>query len=336
MQANFTMGAKMRFGLKQVARFAVPLGAVFVTTTAIAGVTVSSPANGATVATPVRVVASASSTKPITAMRIYVDHVSVYVVQTNRIDTLVTLTPGKHSLVVQAWDSGGLVMKNVLDLNATQPVNKKVYSNIDQMTGWAHCDVCAGRGGQGPTTTYWQAQFQTSPSLDGASSEFFLGGSTPYAAALWWKQLGPNDSARFFVYELDLYFTDANAPQALEFDVNQSLNGKRYIFGTECGFKGAKTWRVWDYNLHWVSTGIPCTAITPKVWHHIAWEFERTTTGKTHFIAVTVDGVRKVVDFYGTPKPITAHELNVAFQMDGNSTMTDYHVWVDKIKLTVW
>ena len=326
----------MRFGLRLASRLSVLLSSLFAATVALAGVSVSSPTSGATVATPVRVVASAASTTPITTMRIYVDNVSVYVVKSNRIDTLVPLSVGKHLVVVQAWDSGGAVMKKGIDVNATASVNKKVYSNIDQMTGWDHCDVCAGRNGQGPTSTYWQAQFQTSPSLDGASSEFFLGGSTPYSNALWWKQLGPNDNARFFVYELDIYFTDANAPQALEFDLNQSLNGKRYIFGTECGFKGAKMWRVWDYNLRWVSTGIPCTALTPKVWHHIAWEFERTTSGKTHFIAVTVNGVRKVVDFYGTPKPTNAHELNVAFQMDGNSTMVDYHVWVDKVKLTAW
>src|SRR5262249_2132360 len=189
MQPNPPRGQEMSWGLKQAARFAFLLGATLAVNTAIAGVTVSSPANGATVATPARVVASASSTKPIITMRIYVDQVSVYVVNSNRIDTPVTLSTGKHILVVQAWDSSGLVMKKSLDIPASEPINKKVYANIDEMTGWAHCDVCAGRDGQGPTTTYWQAQFRTSPSLDGASSEFFLGGSAPYAAALWWKQL---------------------------------------------------------------------------------------------------------------------------------------------------
>jgi hypothetical protein len=137
---------------------------------------------------------------------------------------------------------------------------------------------------------------------------------------------------------LDFYFTDLAAIQALEFDVNQSIGGKKYIFGTECNLKGSKTWRVWDYNLRWVSTGIPCSALqmAPNKWHNLKWEFERTTTGKMHFIAVTLDGVRSVVDRYHTPQPISVRELNVAFQMDGNSTMTDYHVWVDQIKLTAW
>src|SRR5439155_25892255 len=136
------------------------------------------------------------------------------------------------------------------------------------------------------------AEFQTSPSLDGSSSQFFLGGSTPYASALWWKQVGGIDSVRFLKYGVDFFFTDDNAPQALEFDVNQSVGGQKYIFGTECDFTGAKQWRVWDYYDHWQSTGVPCTALKANVWHHLTWEFERTLDNHTHFIAVTVDGWR--------------------------------------------
>lgn len=333
----------MRFTLRQVARLAAILCPMWAASGAIAGVTVSSPANGSTVGSPLRVVASATSTRPITAMRIYVDHKSVYLRNASSIDTQISLATGTRYIVVQAWDASGAVFKASRTVNVSStapppsPTPKRVYSDIDQMTGWEHCDVCAGAGGQGPTTVYWQAQFQTSPSLDGSSSQFFLGGATPYANALWWKQLGSNDSVRFFTYEMDFYFTDYNAIQALEFDVNQSLGGKKYIFGTECDFKNTKMWRVWDYNLRWISTGIPCAAqMTANRWHNLKWEFERTTGGKTRFIAVTLDGVRKVVERTLTPQPSSARELNVAFQMDGNVTMTDYHVWVDRIKLTAW
>ncbi|MCI0348763.1 MAG: hypothetical protein L0Z53_05000 [Acidobacteriales bacterium] len=329
----------MTFAARQAARFSILLITGFAASTAMAGITISSPTNGATVSPSVRVVASASSTRPITAMRIYVDHVSVYVVNSNSIDTTVTLAAGTRFMVVQAWDSGGAVFKAPLTINVSNTVvPKRVYSNIDQMTGWQHCDVCAGAGGQGPTTTYWMAQFQTTPSLDGSSIDFFLGGATPYAAALWWKQLGANDTVRFFTYEMDFFFTNLAAIQALEFDVNQSIGGKKYIFGTECNLKGNQQWRVWDYSLRWMSTGIPCTTqmMAPNKWHNLKWEFERTLSGKTRFIAVTLDGVRKVVERYGTPQPVSVRELNVAFQMDGNSTMTDYHVWVDRVKLTAW
>jgi len=311
---------------------------------ASAGVTVSSPSSGSSVGSPVHFVAqatSSSSSTPITSMRIYVDNASVYVAAAKSIDTNVTIANGNHSITVQAWDSAGHVYKSAFSItvqtSSVIPATATVFSKVEEMTNWQSCDVCAGAGGNGPTTPHWMAQFQTSPSLDGASAEFFVGGSTPYAAALWWKQLGPIDSVTHFVYDMNFYLTDSTAPQALEFDVNQSVNGKKYIFGTECDFHGNHTWRVWDSSLHWQDTGVSCAAAhSAKVWHSLRWEFERTSGGHTHFIAVTVDGVRKSVDRFYNPQASSVRELNLAFQMDGNSTMTDYKVCVDKVKLSVW
>jgi len=311
---------------------------------ASAGVTVSSPSSGSSVGSPVHFVAqatSSSSSTPITSMRIYVDNASVYVAAAKSIDTNVTIANGSHSITVQAWDSAGHVYKSAFSItvqtSSVIPPTATVFSKVEEMTNWQSCDVCAGAGGNGPTTPHWMAQFQTSPSLDGASAEFFVGGSTPYAAALWWKQLGPIDSVTHFVYDMNFYLTDSTAPQALEFDVNQSVNGKKYIFGTECDFHGNQTWQVWDSSLHWQDTGGSCAAAhSAKVWHSLRWEFERTSGGHTHFIAVTVDGVRKSVDRFYNPQASSVRELNLAFQMDGNSTMTDYKVWLDKVKLSVW
>lgn len=307
---------------------------------AFAGVTVTSPTSGTTVSSPVHVVASATSSHPITFMRIYVDYTSVYGVAASSVNTYVTLASGGHNMTVQAWDSTGAVFKSSLTITVQSgsgiPSTATVFSQIEDMTGWQNCDSCAGAGGTGPTAPHWMAQYQTTPSLDGSSAEFFLGGSTAYSNALWWKQLGAIDSVTHFVYDLNFYFVNASAPQALEFDVNQSVNSHKYIFGTECDFTGVKHWKTWDYYLHWQDTGIPCTALTAKVWHHLVWEFERTSGGKTHFIAVTVDGVRTSINRYYNPAPSSVRELNVAFQMDGNKYMTDYNVWLDKVKLSVW
>src|SRR4029077_20787651 len=85
-------------------------------TASFAGVTVSSPAAGSTAGSSVHFVASATSTHPITAMRIYVDNVSVYLVSASSLNTSVTLSAGSHSVVVQAWDSTGAVFKTPLTL----------------------------------------------------------------------------------------------------------------------------------------------------------------------------------------------------------------------------
>ncbi|MFL6299174.1 MAG: hypothetical protein ACJ71N_01035 [Terriglobales bacterium] len=311
---------------------------------ASAGVTVSSPAAGSTNSSPVHFVAkatSSSSSVAITAMHIYVDNVSIYAVSANALDTSLALSSGSHAVTVQAWDAKGAVYKSALNITVQSgtviPANAKVFSKVEEMTNWQSCDACAGAGGAGPPTPHWMAQFETSPALDGASTEFFVGGSNPYGAALWWKQLGPIDTATHFVYDMNFYFKDATAPQALEFDMNQSVNGKKYIFGSECDFHLNKTWRIWDTKLKWQDTGVSCVAAhTALKWHSLRWEFERTSGGQMHYIAVTVDGVRHLIGKFYNPQASSVRELNVAFQMDGNSTMTDYHVWVDKVKLSVW
>jgi hypothetical protein len=75
-----------------------------------AGVIINSPADGSTVSSPVRFLASATSSNsayPITAMRVYVDDKSVYLVNASRLDTTIPLASGPHRVVVVAWDSQG-------------------------------------------------------------------------------------------------------------------------------------------------------------------------------------------------------------------------------------
>jgi len=83
---------------------------VSVNVTATAGVTLTSPRTGATVGSPVQVVASATTTNssdPIGAMRIYVDDSSVYSTSGASINTAVTMSSGTHHIVVVAWDQVG-------------------------------------------------------------------------------------------------------------------------------------------------------------------------------------------------------------------------------------
>jgi PKD repeat protein len=85
------------------------------TVTVNCGVNILSPANNAITTSSVHVVATASSKVNITAVRIYVDYVSVYLVNnTSKIDTYITLTKGTHRVVVQSWDSAGVVNKSTV------------------------------------------------------------------------------------------------------------------------------------------------------------------------------------------------------------------------------
>ncbi|HYY68424.1 MAG TPA: hypothetical protein VE734_01725 [Terriglobales bacterium] len=211
-------------------------------------------------------------------------------------------------------------------------------TNIDQMSGWESCTSCAGSGGSGPQAYYSVWIFQSSPSLDGASARFNLAGSTPYSNALWWKQLTPSPGAHNFQYDFWVYLTNSSAPQALEFDVNQSVNGKKFIFGTECDFKYLHVWKLWDsYNGTWVPTGVGCAPFQAYSWNHFILEFQRTWNDQVFFIDIVINGQRYYFNRTFQPKHgIDASELNVAVQLDGDYRQTPYSVWVDKITLNYW
>ncbi|HEY2168584.1 MAG TPA: hypothetical protein VGJ30_03095, partial [Candidatus Angelobacter sp.] len=250
-------------------------------TASFAGVTVSSPATGSTAGSPVHFVASATSTHPITAMRIYVDNLSVYLVSASSLNTSVTMSAGTHSVVVQAWDSTGAVFKTPMSLTVSgsapaptptpsatptplpaPPAGAVVKGNIDQMTGWESCTVCAGANAAGPVATYSMVENQASPSLDGLAAKFSISGTTPYSDALWCKQLGAADTATHLKYDVDFYITNPGVSQALEFDNNQSNGVHKFIYGTQCNIKGGH-WDVWGNAAgNWLSTGIACSAPT--------------------------------------------------------------------------
>ena len=321
-------------------------------TASFAGVTVSSPAPGSTAGSPVHFVASATSANPITAMRIYVDNVSAYLVSASKLDIYVTMASGGHSVVVQAWDSTGAVFKTPLSLTVSgttpsptptptpagfpaPPSTAVVKSNIDQMTGWASCTVCAGANANGPVATYSMVENQASPSLDGAAAKFSISGTTPYSDALWWKQLGAADGATHLKYDVDFYITNPGVAQALEFDNNQSNGVHKFIYGTQCNIKGGH-WDVWGNAAgNWISTGIACSAPTAFVWHHLTWEFQRTSTNVI-FVGFTYDGVTHYVNRSYPARSSSVHEMNVAFQMDGDSAMHAYSTWLDRVTLTYW
>jgi len=217
----------------------------------------------------------------------------------------------------------------------TIPNGATYYSNINQMGGWSNCGACAGEGGKGPSVPYSLTQNVSSPSVDGKAAHFWIGGKTSFSDALWWKELGANANASHFVYDLYFYYTNAGAVQALEFDGNQSVGGKKYIFGHQCNV-AAGQWDVWNSaGTAWVHTGISCSAPPTYTWNHLVLEYERVN-GQAHFIAITLNGKKSYVNRYYNVKSSGGGELNVAFQMDETHNATNYDVWLDKVNLIAW
>ena len=77
---------------------------------AFATVTVTSPASGATVNSPVQYVATATTStcaKGVASMGIYVNNKLTYVVNGASLNTSLTLNPGPYNTVVEEWDKCG-------------------------------------------------------------------------------------------------------------------------------------------------------------------------------------------------------------------------------------
>jgi hypothetical protein len=71
-------------------------------------VAITSPAAGATVSSPVHVVANESSSRNATTMKVYLDNVAVYTISnSDTVDTQVSAAAGAHTVTVKAWYSDG-------------------------------------------------------------------------------------------------------------------------------------------------------------------------------------------------------------------------------------
>jgi hypothetical protein len=313
---------------------------LFMTAAAFAGVSVSSPSSGSTTSSPVHFVASATGAAPITAMRIYVDSNSVFVVNAASLNTNVSMGTGSHFISVQAWDTQGHVYLSQFSISvggSGSPAGSGTAFNlIEQMGGWQSCTTCAGAGGNGPSAPYWTKQFVASPSQNGNSMQFFLGGSHPYSDALWWKQLGGNNGITHFQYDVDFYLTTPQYAQALEFDINQSNGSRKFIFGTQCNIRNGGVWDVWDTANHvWRNTGVACPAPSAFTWHHLTWQVYRDSSS-THFVSVTLDGVTHYINATYGSEPMSVSEINVAFQMDGDYAQHNYSTWLNYVTLHYW
>jgi hypothetical protein len=320
-------------------------------------VNVSNPIPYSTVTSPVTVNATATSTKIITGWHIYVDGKDSYggAMATASISPSLTLATGTHTLMVRAWDSTGAYGTNTFQVTVSTstppppttnngpvaPSTAKVFSKIEEMSGWGACASASCSGNDGGV--YWTAQFQTTPSLDGSSTEFYTGGAA-YRDVLHWKNLGTNLGTTKFIYDLWFYIDNPTAVGALEFDYIQVVNGKKYNFSSQCDYYYGSVWDVWDgVNKKWVHTNLPCpNKFTAKTWHHYKLYGELLlSTGQTHYLNMWADGVDSIPNStYAYQKAEStkwSNHYTVQIQQDLSKTPGSGLIeWVDKVTLYAW
>ncbi len=277
-------------------------------------------------------------------MRVYVDGQANYFTFFNTIDGLLWMDPGQHTVEILATDRSGNNFSNTFNVNVVAPQTADVTS-IQNLPNWEQCSakfdpgnpragqICAAGLG---TAESQMIPNQSSPSLSGSSAKFTMGGSQKYSNELYYKALGGGRNVSHFIYDLWFYVDNPDVVQALEFDLNQSFDNKRWVFGTECNFRDTGKWDVWDGLNGWQPTFEPCKPFPAKTWIHLIWTFERVGD-QVHYITLQINDQTINIDrFQNREKFWPMEDINAAFQMDGDFEQDPFNVWVDNIKVTAW
>ena len=321
-------------------------------------VKLSSPAANSSVGGSFSLQASASSSSPIVGWHAYLDSNMVFTAgATGSATGAISAGAGNHQLVVRAWDSTGAYGDQTVNITVgsggtpapapapsggnglpTPPSNAQVFNNINQMSsGWVPCGdpACAGGNGGG---SYWQAFFQTSPSMDGSSMELFRDGV--WSNALWHHKMGAYNGVTNILFDFYLQVDEASLQyaQALESEAFQFVGGYNYMLGTQCDY-GRGVWDTWNETSgHWVPTSIPCPKFSPNTWHHVQEYITINHANHSYtYRTFVIDG--RVYNLNQTQYAnylAWGDNLGAQWQLDDNATGGGYHEWIDKAKLTIW
>ncbi len=276
-----------------------------------ANVTVSSPANGAQVATTFTLKATASpcSSQTVSAMGYSFDNSpSTTIVYSTTINASITGPTGSHTLHVKSWGNRGGSCVTDLALNigitpaaskpAMVPANAIAITGIHAMQNWKdEYDTGVGTG----SSTGAMAMLKA-PAVTGNARQFNTA-YTNYGGERYWVSFGTDSTAMNFLYDGWVYIASPNNDLAnLELDMNQTMpNGQTAIFGFQCdGYSNT-----WDYTANagtpqkyvdvWLHSNQTCNPRNWKVnaWHHVQISYSRDNVGNITYKSVWLDGAEQ-------------------------------------------
>lgn len=340
---------------------------ITVSATAPLGVQVTSPVDNSTVTTS-QVHYVASATTPCAAgvgsIGIYTAPGQLaYTANGSTLDTMLNFSSGTYSTTVQEWDKCGGSSSTPVNITvkgtstSTVPSNAKTFSNLQKNNGWTgygllapSYSICSSCTASGPQVTWGSKQGVSSPSQSGSSMQFDIGGKTPYSDALWNNHLigdyssqGLPDSGQTlapslhnFVYDVYFYVNNLGVSQALEFDINQFVNGQSFIWGHECRIGGGNQWDIWDdQGMKWHPTGVGCYP-NNNAWNHLTIQVQRTSDNQLLFQTITLNGKTATLNYKEPPTSTGWYGVTINYQMDGNGSQQPYSVWLDNLNFSYW
>ena len=237
------------------------------------------------------------------------------------------------------------------------PTPGNSFQSLQQKSGWTQYvllppsySICSSCSPNGPQTTLSMKQGVSSPSLSGHSMQFSIGGKTQFSDGLWNNHLigdfssqGLDDPGKTinaathnFVYDVYFFSDNIGASQALEFDINQFVDGKSYIWGHECRIAGGNEWDIWDnQGQKWHPTGVACNP-NNNAWNHLTIQVQRTSDGHLLFQSITLNGNKATLNYSESPTSTGWYGITINYQMDGNRSQDGYSVWLDNLNFNYW
>ncbi len=323
-----------------------------VTVPAMAGVNVSTPANGATVAPTFNIAADASicSSQNVVAMGYSMDSGSDQrLAFGTSLDGAMSAGAGMHTVHVKAWGMLGAVcvtdvQVTVSTANPVIPANAVSVSNIQNLGYWKAIHD-PGTGGEAGGVM----DVVASPSRSG-NTRRFVSNYTNYGGMLYTTSFDDDQYSQNFFYDAWLYI-EGNADNIanIEMDMNQTMpNGLTVIYGFQCdGWSGT-----WDYtantgtpqspNDQWIHSHATCNprSWARNTWHHVQISYSRDVSGNVCYKSVWFDGAEQ--DIYITvPSAFAlgwAPRVLTNFQVDGliANGWTSSTVYLDNLTVYRW
>jgi hypothetical protein len=249
-------------------------------------------------------------------------------------------------------------------------------SGLDQLVNaWLPCQPSNGCNSGGNNTPTPSLIASDSPNWNGdnlvaefQSQNYDHPPAPAYDTAFWWlPHPAPSSVGRYFRYDFDLYIesTYENVPQALEWEVQQTINGSVYnmawqanyagVGSTKCGAAAPpNVWRVFDYSRKcWEQVDLQFTRFHGNTWYHISQENHIDSHGVVWHDALTItnsstgessrmdpsnfnadlnawQSISHVPPFYSG----RGNEFHNAVQLDIDQSGTVYRIFVDKMSVT--
>ncbi|HEY1900808.1 MAG TPA: hypothetical protein VGG56_00125 [Terracidiphilus sp.] len=320
---------------------------------ATSAVTISSPANGASVDSQFKLAAAASScsSQPVNSIGYSLDSSSDQtIVSGASVNTQVTASSGQHTLNVQAWGNAGAscTAKAVFTVaDAAAPGNSNIPSDavsvnsIQTLGGWSDNNDSGTSG-----SSSGSMNMVSTPSLSGHARQFATkfsnSGGQRYSVSF-----GDDAASSNFFYDAWLYLTSSASKIAnLEMDMNQVMDdGQTVVYGFQCdGYSGT-----WDYTANkgtpqkfsdtWVHSKEPCNVRNwaQNTWHHIQVSYSRDDNGNVTYNSVWLDGAEQDINVT-VPSAFAlgwSRMLLTNFQVDGLGSGQNT-VYLDKLTIYRW